>query len=111
MTNEQAIKGKDINVPAADAISRQAALEWCGDINMDVYTNEIKEFILSLPSVQPKMGHCKDCKYFERDSVVKVDEVPLIVAHEICSKWGNGCKTRENGYCFLFEPQESEDKE
>lgn len=56
-------------------------------------------------------GHCKDCKYFEYDSAVKVDGAPLIVAHEICSKWGNGCKTREDGYCFLFEPQESEGKE
>ena len=57
-----------------------------------------------------KMGHCKDCKYFEYDSVAKVDGVPLIVAHEICSRWGDGCKTKEDGYCFLFEPQESEDK-
>lgn len=58
----------------------------------------------------PKTGHCKDCKYFEYDSVAKVDGVPLIVAHEICSRWGDGCKTKEDGYCFLFEPQESEDK-
>ena len=55
-------------------------------------------------------GHCKDCKHFEHDSVAKVDGAPLIVAHEICSRWGNGCKTREDGYCFLFEPQESEGK-
>ena len=60
---------------------------------------------------EPKTGHCKDCKYYEYDSVAKVDVVPLIVAHEICSRWGDGCKTNENGYCFLFEPQESEDKE
>ena len=54
---------------------------------------------------------CKNCKYFEYDSVAKVDGIPLIVAHEICNKWGDGCKTKEDGYCFLFEPQESEDKE
>lgn len=54
---------------------------------------------------------CKDCKYFEYDSVAKVDGIPLIVAHEICSRWGDGCKTKEDGYCFLFEPRESEDKE
>ena len=57
---------------------------------------------------EPKTGHCKDCKYFEYDSVAKVDGIPLIVAHEICSRWGDGCKTKEDGYCFLFEPQESE---
>ena len=60
---------------------------------------------------ESKTGHCKDCKYFEYDSVAKVDGIPLIVAHEICSKWGNGCKTWEDGYCFMFEPQESEDAE
>jgi len=54
-------------------------------------------------------GHCRDCKYFEYDSVAKVDGIPLIVAHEICKKWGDGCKTREDGYCFLFEPKESEE--
>ena len=61
------------------------------------------------------LPRCKDCKYFEYESVAKVDGIPLIVAHEICSKWGNGCKTREDGYCFLYEPQpykgESEDEE
>ena len=61
---------------------------------------------------QERVGHCKDCKYFEYDSVVKVDGIPLIVAHEICKKWGEGCKTSENGFCFMFEPQaESEDEE
>lgn len=54
------------------------------------------------------LSRCKDCKYFEYDSVAKVDGIPLIVAHEICSKWGGGCKTREDGYCFLFEQKESE---
>lgn len=58
---------------------------------------------------EPKTGHCKECKYFEYDSVAKVDGIPLIVAHEICNKWGNGCKTKEDGYCYLFEPQESEE--
>lgn len=53
---------------------------------------------------EQKIGHCKDCKYFEYDSVANVDGIPLIVAHEICSKWGGGCKTKEDGFCFLFEP-------
>lgn len=57
---------------------------------------------------QEPIGHCKDCKFFEYDSVAKVDGIPLIVAHEICNKWGDGCKTKEDGHCFLFEPQESE---
>jgi hypothetical protein len=55
-----------------------------------------------------KMKRCKDCRFFEYDSVANVDGIPLIVAHEICSKWGEGCKTSEDGYCFLFEPKEDE---
>lgn len=65
-----------------------------------------RDDILEILEQQQKTGHCKDCKYFEYDSVAKVDGIPLIVAHEICNKWGEGCKTKEDGYCFLFEPQE-----
>lgn len=49
---------------------------------------------------------CKDCKHFESDSWMKVNGVPLIVAHEICKKWGDGCKTSEEGYCFMYERKE-----
>lgn len=49
---------------------------------------------------------CKDCKHFEYGDRVMLNETPLIVAHEICNKWGNGCKSREDGYCFLFEGKE-----
>ena len=74
--------------------------------------NELIKRFEQLPSVTVRQtGECKDCKYFEYDSVKKVDGIPLIVAHEICNKWGGGCKTKEDGYCYLFEPQESEDKE
>lgn len=98
-----------------DLISRQAVdeiKELMTDINGDtVYAVRMSE-LRQLPSANPQTtGHCKDCKYFEYDSVAKVDGIPLIVAHEIFSKWGDGCKTREDGYCFLFEPQEVRDKE
>lgn len=58
---------------------------------------------------EPKTGHCKECKYLEYDRVVNVDGIPIIVAHEICKRWGDGCKTKEDGYCFLYEPKESEE--
>lgn len=35
--------------------------------------------------LKQKSGKCKNCKYFEYDSVAKVDGIPLIVAHEICN--------------------------
>lgn len=55
---------------------------------------------------------CKDCKHYERDHFDAVyyptesgeaQKVPLITAHNICTKWGGGCKTAEDGYCFLAE--------
>lgn len=48
-----------------------------------------------------RRGYCKDCKYFEYDSVAKVEGIPLIVAHEICSKWGDGCKNQRRWVLFL----------
>lgn len=108
--------------PCEDCINRSEAIKYL-NTNMAWYDEDgeiadsdeklkaITDLINGVPSAQPKTGHCKDCKYFEYDSAVKVDGAPLIVAHEICSRWGNGCKTREDGCCFLFEPQESEGKE
>lgn len=52
---------------------------------------------------------CKDCKHFEDDHWEKVNGVPLIVSHEICKRWGNGCKTSEDGFCFLGERKETDD--
>lgn len=52
---------------------------------------------------------CKDCKHFEYNHWEKVNGVPLIVAHEICKRWGDGCKTREDGFCFIGERKEAED--
>ena len=101
-----------------DCISRKAVLNTLDsmddvldeDRTVESYKMLLTECVSVLPSITPKqkMGHCKECKYFEYDSVANVDGIPLIVAHEICTKWGGGCKTKEDGYCFLFEPQESE---
>ena len=48
---------------------------------------------------------CKDCKYFELDHFEKVEgfPVPIIVAHEICMKWSDGCRTSKDGWCFMGE--------
>ncbi len=99
-----------------DLISREDTLTAFSDyVGSGMSMNDFDalwDIVAKMPPVNPqesKTGHCKDCKYFEYDSVAKVEGIPLIVAHEICSKWGNGCKTREDGYCFLFEPRESEE--
>ena len=74
------------------------------------YDKALKMAIKSLEQ-EPKTGHCKDCKYFEYNRMAKVDGIPLIIAHEICNKWGDGCQSKEDGYCFLFEPKMQEVEE
>lgn len=84
---------------------------------MAVTQEEFTDYIQTLNKImdwleqEPKTGHCKDCKYFEYDNVARPGNgIPIIVAHEICSRWGDGCKTSEDGYCFLFKLRESGDK-
>lgn len=55
------------------------------------------------------LPRCKDCKHFETDVVATCDGIPLIIGHECCTKWGDGCKTKEDGYCFMFEDKEVDD--
>jgi len=74
----------------------------------DPYEVHIDACKMALEALKQTAIRCKDCKYFEYDHVENIAGIPLIVAHEICSKWGDGCKTKEDGYCYLFEPQESE---
>ena len=56
----------------------------------------------------PGIIHCKDCKYYEADVWDNVIGVPFIVAHEICVKWGGGCKTVPEGYCHMAEKRGNE---
>ena len=49
---------------------------------------------------------CKNCKHFSYDVWGVVGGIPLIVGHEMCDFWGDGCKTSENGWCFCAERKE-----
>lgn len=51
---------------------------------------------------------CCDCKYFELNHFDNMNGIPLITAHEICTRWGDGCKTDINGFCFLADPKGEE---
>lgn len=73
-----------------------------------ISAEKMLEFVRELPPVQPNIVRCKDCKHFEYDHVENVNGIPLIVAHEICMRWGDGVKTSENGYCFLAERRQHE---
>lgn len=78
---------------------------------LDKFATTIVSSIISIQSTVDAVPivRCKDCKYFEYDHMEDVEgyPIPLILAHEICTKWGNGCKTSENGYCFMGERKES----
>ena len=97
----------------SDYIDRQAALnainiereymtrrqEWGAEHILTHYGYRI---IADIPSadVEPVV-RCKDCHFFEQDHWETVNGVPLIVAHNICTRWGRGCQTAEDGFCFM----------
>lgn len=58
-----------------------------------------------------KLVRCKECKYYEHDSWGTIDGVDIIIAHDICNKWGGGCKTSEHGFCHLGEKKEKSGNE
>lgn len=48
---------------------------------------------------------CKDCKYFYYNKAYNIQGFP-IMGNSVCDKWASGCRTDENGYCFLGERRE-----
>ena len=49
---------------------------------------------------------CRDCRFFQLDVWGNAGGFPLIVAHEMCSRWGGGCKTSPDGFCFMAEARD-----
>lgn len=86
-----------------ELIRKQTVLNMINDVKFGNITNKLSqlhEAVRNYPSVDSvEVVRCKDCKYFELNHW----DGPIITAHEICSKWGSGCKTDKDGYCFLGE--------
>ena len=57
-----------------------------------------------LPTIESRI-RCKDCKYYHEDFWGDIEglPMPIIITHQVCTKWGGGCKTIENGYCHFGE--------
>ena len=94
-----------------DCISRAKAIEKADNLCLETgYDNEkVIEMLNDLPSVTPKekTWHCKDCKWWKDNDGVyrrgaRAESKCPINRKEVYEG---------NGYCFLFEPQESEDNE
>ena len=63
--------------------------------------------ILEAQTAEPEIIRCKDCKHFEYDHPYIIQGIPVL-GHEVCNAWGDGCKTDENGYCFMAERRTDE---
>lgn len=61
-----------------------------------------RQTIMDLPSAQPEIIRCKDCKHFHYDMPYVIQGIPVL-GHEVCDFWGDGCKTSENGFCSFAE--------
>lgn len=120
----------------ADCISRQAAIDavrhaWAKGLEPSQYIEDLpsvhpaytdaeiqkmqdmeqaeieKAFDLGREDARSEIIRCKDCKYFEYDHPYVVFDVPVI-GHLVCNKWGGGCRTDENGFCFMGERRTDE---
>lgn len=99
-----------------DLISRQEAIDALSHMmDTDGFRNgwavsraNVDCMLRSLPSAQTEVIYCRECKHFELDHLEKIQgfPIPIIVAHEICTKWGRGCKTSSDGWCFMAERKE-----
>lgn len=85
-----------------DCVSRKAILdaitEIDNNVNIDIYTNEVREIIKDLPPVTPTHGTCKDCSH--RDP----EDKKCDCGHDI--QWQ--LPREDNWYCKDFEKRGSE---
>ena len=104
-----------------DYISRQAAIdtlfelyEYQRNIDPTAAADLVRQGVLlsekrieRLPSAQPEIIRCKECKHFHYDMPYVIQGIPVL-GHEVCDFWGDGCKTSENGFCSYAERRTDE---
>lgn len=97
-----------------DYIHRKTVLETIRR-NAMLRVQDIYDAVESLPvSVvgQEKTSditHCSECYFYREDAWKEVDGVPVIVAHHVCVRWGDGCVTDPDGYCHMARGQDGKD--
>lgn len=92
---------------AIDALERTKEKDPKGDIASfyNTITDNKIAVVEALPSAQPEIIRCRDCKHFEYDHPYVIQGVPVL-GHLVCNRWGDGCKTDEDGFCFMAERRE-----
>ena len=76
-------KGEQVAKNVGDMISRQAAIEWC------------LEGLNNMPSAQPEIIHCRDCKHHHYDS----KGIPY------CDRIDYGYGWKDDDYCSMGEKE------
>lgn len=71
-----------------DLISRQAAIDACHNYedgkNAYAYGDEIEKRLKSLPSAQPEIIRCKDCKHFAGEGMYCACDIIVQFDHFYC---------------------------
>lgn len=77
----------------------------------DGWIFEVKPKLASVDLEGKELIKCKHCKYYVDDVINFGNDYqgrPIIVERSTCKKWGNGCETIPDGYCFMAEEEETE---
>ena len=61
-----------------------------------------KDEIDEMPTIDATpVVRCKDCKWFAYSAPYR--ETPVLMMNLVCYKWGRGCRTDPDGFCFMGE--------
>lgn len=75
-----------------------------GASDEDIYFHHMLEDAPTIDAIP--VVRCQDCKYYEiKDYWGNFGGVPILAASDVptCHKWGDGCMTKPDGYCFMGE--------
>ena len=75
--------------------------------NNNIPIPELYDILEQMPSAEPGIVRCKECKHFHYDMPYVIQGIPIL-GHEVCDFWGDGCKTNENGFCSYAERRTDE---
>ena len=92
---------RDTNVLSNDTISRQDAIRIVDGIDtwQAGWRGDAIESLKALPSAQPEIIRCKDCKYYEIAQIKKDGTDDKRYKPSICVKWKYGKSRKPDCFC------------